>query len=141
MRLFLALLFLSCAGVIGASEDGLRAEVQQYLAANSTPSEGLRWMKKWRDTSEQMQKDNSFISGEQAAANLCLLRYAAERCSKLKPGEVVKLTKEEKIEFCRFYILYQLRGWDLPERLEAIANEYVAAEKAIPAKSEARAEK
>lgn len=103
------------------AEDDLKSEAEHYLLVHSSAVEGMRWMKWWRDTADQMQKDNPAISGEDVAADTYLFTYLADRRKKLQKDQPVTLTDAEKVELCRFYLLYQLRNWPLPERIRPLA--------------------
>lgn len=161
MRYFLAFLFLTSMAqvakgaqatignqtpeVVEGVESDLRAEAQQYLEGHSTEVDGVKWMKWWKDTSDQMQRDNPSMSGEAQAANKFLFDYVADRRKKLKPKEPVKLTDDEKVCLCRFYLLYKLRSWDLPEKLKPMVTkehyDYIFNGKPLPEKAPAKAEK
>lgn len=113
MKMVLTLLAVG-GPLLGAEEVTIRDVVIAYVQTHSTEKAEKAWLKKWSQRAEQMQNDG-LATSEQSAADRVIFDWIADRYERFKKAEI---TPEERLQVCRWYLLYTSRGWKMDERVE-----------------------
>lgn len=103
------------------AEEDVYDEACNYVKDHSTPEAEQKWFKSWVKKADQMMLDNPQISTDSKAADEILLRYLRDRRKKLgdvqKGEHAEKLNADEKLEICRWYLLFKDKQWQIDHDL------------------------
>ena len=124
-----AVLLLFLGGCIprGYCEDDLTQEARLFLANHSSAAIEAKWRKAWDSRVATAAQVDSF-PGEEALADATLFDFLADSRSKFSvktegDKDVIEkraeLDMREKLEICRWYLLYKDKGWGFSERVAA----------------------
>jgi hypothetical protein len=102
--------------VVACAEDDLTKEATEYVAKHEAKGDSAKWASWWKGRAEQLQADFPDIASEELAADRYLTQWFRDRQAKLKEHKD-RITVEEKVTMCRFYLLYKGRRWTIPERV------------------------
>jgi hypothetical protein len=107
------LLLLSLAGCVRhfSGAETVSDSVDEFLKKHSTEQADAKWKKEFVARLDGMLKDNDALSGQNAAADIVVYNWFADRLKKFKANG---LAPEEKVEVCRMYALYTEKGWCWP---------------------------
>lgn len=96
------------------AEEDCQKEALAYVKASSNDSVERRWVKNQEARFEQKQKDDASCSCDSKAADKMFFDWLADRKKKFDPpqGQAPQaLTAAERLEVCRWYLLYKAKGW------------------------------
>ena len=98
------------------AEEDCQKEALAYVRANSNDSVEQRWVHNQEERFAQKQKDDASCSCDSKAADKMFFDWLADRKKKFDPpqGQVPQpLTPAERLEVCRWYLLYKAKGWTI----------------------------
>lgn len=110
VKVVLALCLAACAAAF--CEDDVTAESATYVAKHEAKGDSEKWEKWWKGRAEQIQADFPDVANEESAADRYLTGWLRDRQERIKAR---KLSVDEKLAMCRWYLLYKKRGWHIPE--------------------------
>lgn len=118
MRILLAVslsLLLLEPVCVRCAEENLSKIAHDFLKDHSSEDDDKKWAKKMLSRLDDMIKDNDAISSQNAAADIVVYDWFADRVGKFEKDQ--PLSSEEKVEICRFFTLYEDNHWNWPHKL------------------------
>lgn len=105
---------------VSSAADDLTQEAKEFVKTHSDEKAEAKWLKKTKDLFQDMIKDNDAISSDQKAADICLFDFLADNRKRFEQTE--KLTDDDRLALCRWYLLYRKSGWDFPPKIVPYLN-------------------
>lgn len=116
--LFTGILLLVMGGCCGRRVNGaddLSVEAKAFVEKHSTEKAESLWMKKWEQRCAEYTDSNPAMSAE-SFADQSFFGYLVSQRKKFEENAI---TDAERLEVCRWYLLYQKNQWALPDRISA----------------------
>jgi hypothetical protein len=109
---FIWILYVLFLPIVYSNDAVYVEKAKAFIVKYSTVEIEKKWQKRWKERVEQALKDNDALN-ENSYTDTVLMDWLIARRN-IKEEEI---TIEDKLQACRFYILYKEKNMELPERV------------------------
>lgn len=99
------------------AEELLQSEAEGYLKDNSDPKADSHWARAFHQRALQAVNDNDSIPSEERYAYDKVFEFFFDKKNHFEESSANPLSKKDKIEVARWYLLFSNNGWRLPARI------------------------